>query len=482
MNGQNGVAPLCARAPNGSTRHSIGVEAGYGPFCGVNINAAPIRALLGGAYVTPGTAINMGAFRSGPSTFFISGPSSISEGSGGIFTVTTTFLPNGTTLFWRINHISTSAADFQNETGIFTVNNNQGQFQINLVSDTADVLAETFRVAVRTLSSTRDEAVSPVVTVNDTSPTPPTFVTFTANTENAFWSPGMGTVPGRTVTGGPYVLGKANSITVTVNAGVYLWGRLQTGSGIGLYIQGLNRNLDTIQLNINGIIMGQGGNGANFSPGGPGLAALEISAPVYSMSGTGGIGGGGGGGGGNGDQPGGGGGGAGGGTNLSPGAGAGGNPGQSGGNGSRSGNLRGAGGGGRIAGYGPGDALGALKPGVVACGGSASGGGQGGGGGASWAFTGNGDCRVVGGNGGIGNAVGESVIVYTGFCGCSTPSLIGGSGGGGGGFGAAGGSGASQRVTGGSVRAGGAGGPAVRTNGNPFVTAGFGGAIWGAIV
>ena len=485
MNGQNGVAPLCAVAPNGSNRHSIGVEAGYAPFVEVNINAAPIRALLGGAFVTPSSFISMGAFRGGPATFSVSGPSSISEGSAGIFTVNTTEVPNGTQLWWTINLAgSTTAADFAAAQGTVTINNNQGQFQISVVSDTTDYPNESFTVSIRRNSPTDPiRATSPVVIISDTSPTNPTFYTFAQSAANVSINPttGSGAYSGQTRTGGPYISGRANTVNFVVNTAVYLWGNI-AGSGVGLTITGFSSQ-DTIVINVSGgsYIMGRGGNGGLQGVGGNGLDAVQVVGTVASvqLQGTGFILGGGGGGGGNGGgvPRGNGGGGAGGGiggglTGGGQGTGSG-TPGNRGNPGTVNGACRGAGGGSRQIGCSA-TAFGALRPGNSAAGSTGMGGISGGGGGGScWGFTGNGNCRAAGGNGGSFNAPGQN-----GGAAYAAPALSGLVGGGGGGYGAAGGRGATANcgswINGGTSRAGGAGGNAIRTSAAVNVSAFFG--------
>ena len=479
MNGQNGVAPLCAVAPNGSNRHSIGVEAGYAPFAEVNINLAPIRALLGGAFTTPSSLISMGAFRGGPPTYTISGPSSISESTTGIFTVSTTNVSNGTILYWTVNHITSSAADFNASQGSFTVNNNQGVFGVPVLGDSVDFFNETFTVSVRTTSFTGTiRATSPTVTINDTSPPNPVNVVFSGSAPDASYTAGTTSGGGGTVTGGPYVPGRSNTVNVTVNFGAVLHGTASNGTG--LRILGLTAS-DTLNMTINGVIMGFGGLGGRTT-GNAGGTGLSITGQFNSLSGSGQILGGGGGGGGNNGfnvtDAASGGGGAGGGPGGGPGGGSPGGVNLAGSNGANITSNRGGGGGGRIFSTGAFVALGALKTGNVAPGGM--GGQQGGGGGAFWQFTGNGACRVVGGNGGNGNAVGQNSFPST-----IPPasSLLGAGGGGGGGFGEQGGSGANQRVTGGSVAPGGAGGPAARLNGSALPnTASWSGTIWGAVV
>jgi hypothetical protein len=104
--------------------------------------------------------------------------SSVNEGSGMTFTVTTTGVANGTTLYWTFNVGGAAGPeDFDPPTsGSFTITSNTGTF---VVTPKADMLtensAESFFVYVRT-----DSAIGPTVatsisvTINDTSKTPTT--------------------------------------------------------------------------------------------------------------------------------------------------------------------------------------------------------------------------------------------------------------------------------------------------------------------
>lgn len=239
---------------------------------------------------------------------------------------------------------------------------------------------------------------------------------------------------------GGYVAGRSD-ITITVNAGVYLY---STSTGTpGLTLSG-GTSGDTITLVNNGFIMGMGGSGGvgpGSTVGNPGGIGLQLGYPitVNNTNPVAYIGGGGGGGGS--------------GANQGGGGGAGG---AAGGNGSSSA----GGGGGGIGGSG---SPGATTPqgGSLAVGGR--GGGSGGGGGSSytartteWAGGGGGG-RIfpgVGGAGGTpGNPLGQGGSANAGG-GAGGPGIRGA---GGGGWGASGG------TT--PQRAGGSGGRAVFLNG-----------------
>lgn len=106
-----------------------------------------------------------------PATYrFSSAPSSINEGSSGRFDVETSNVPSGTTLYWVVNHGSTSSADFTTSNGSFTITNNSGTFQVPIKADVATEGSETFSIQIKTDSITGDTVLqSSDVTINDTS-------------------------------------------------------------------------------------------------------------------------------------------------------------------------------------------------------------------------------------------------------------------------------------------------------------------------
>ena len=97
-------------------------------------------------------------------------PTSINEGSSGTFNLDTTNISNGTTLYWTINHITTTSADFSATSGSFTINSNTGSFNIATIADSVTEGGETFTVFIRTDSTSGTVvAISNSVTINDTS-------------------------------------------------------------------------------------------------------------------------------------------------------------------------------------------------------------------------------------------------------------------------------------------------------------------------
>lgn len=238
-----------------------------------------------------------------------------------------------------------------------------------------------------------------------------------------------------------YIAGKSD-ITVTINAGVYLYCSTSNTSTApttpGLTISG-GTSGDTLTIVNNGFILGGGGKGGNRLQNGiAGGPALSLSRPatINNTNGSAYIAGGGGGGGGMGSSTG------------------------------------GAGGGGAGGGWGgTGGAAGGAGGGIGAAGSTGGGSGPGVGGGAGGGGTGSGKAgggggggRILPGSGGAGGYSGGG----TGGAGGSANnagangSLPNGGGGGGGGWGASGGNSTGNSTN----RTGAAGGKAVALNGN----------------
>jgi hypothetical protein len=101
-------------------------------------------------------------------SYSFSSASSVDEGASLACTVTTTSVADSTTLYWTINHTTTSAADFTSTSGSFTVTSNSGTFNIATATDSLTEGAEYFTVEIRT-GSTSGTIVetSSSITVND---------------------------------------------------------------------------------------------------------------------------------------------------------------------------------------------------------------------------------------------------------------------------------------------------------------------------
>lgn len=125
-----------------------------------NLHGAPLRILYNN-------------FVASASYTFGTIPTSINEGSSGTFYVITTNIADNTTLYWTINHTSTTSGDFSSESGSFIVNDGIGSFNITTIADSATEGGETFTVSIRTGSDSGTiVATSNSVTINDTSTTP----------------------------------------------------------------------------------------------------------------------------------------------------------------------------------------------------------------------------------------------------------------------------------------------------------------------
>ena len=98
----------------------------------------------------------------------------IPEGGSGTYTVTTTNVSNGTTLYWTISDLLTNSSDFTSRSGSLTINNNSGTFSVGTVADQTTEGQESFTVRIRTGSTSGPSVASKSTTIGDTSTTPVT--------------------------------------------------------------------------------------------------------------------------------------------------------------------------------------------------------------------------------------------------------------------------------------------------------------------
>lgn len=99
---------------------------------------------------------------------------SVNEGSSVTFTVTTTNVDNGTTLYWSTNTVSgtINTSDFSDSatTGSVTITNGSGTITRTLANDTTTEGSESFQLQIRTGSTSGTiVATSQTVTIGDTS-------------------------------------------------------------------------------------------------------------------------------------------------------------------------------------------------------------------------------------------------------------------------------------------------------------------------
>lgn len=124
--------------------------------------------------VASSTVVTVNDTSISPTYTFTSTPSSVNEGASATFSVRTTNVPNNTRLYWSINYnSSTAAADFSTTEGNFLISNNVGSFTVTTAADATTEGSQTFRVYLRTGSTTGTiVANSGIVTINDTSLSP----------------------------------------------------------------------------------------------------------------------------------------------------------------------------------------------------------------------------------------------------------------------------------------------------------------------
>jgi len=113
------------------------------------------------------------------------GDTSIEEGNSTTFTVNTANIPNGTSLNWSINNVSSENADFTSTSGTVTINSNSGTVTIGTVADTdATEGNETFKLDVSgTVSGSAVSGSSANVTIVDKTPQITSIVGQTSITE-----------------------------------------------------------------------------------------------------------------------------------------------------------------------------------------------------------------------------------------------------------------------------------------------------------
>lgn len=409
-------------------------------------------AVLAGSVTVNDTSVTKSASITSPTN-----GSSINEGTIHTVTVNNAGFNNGDTLYWTASGAITAFS------GSFTTNGSVGSFNITTTGGAfPNVLVGTYcGVEARqagnqslTLQIRRDSTAGTILasatyTVTDSNLGGVNTITWTQNstplvgtTINTAYN--SGATAGFTRSGGPYRIGLANNIQITIPAGQYVLN--------GLTINGTGNAQDRYFITVNGGLIGRGGS-AVAQAGSPGLT-LQSLAGTVTLGGSGVIAGGGGAGGGYGrcSQPIG---GKGAGTVLSQ-------PQAVGATGSTI--CRGAreGGGGGNYWSGGSAGIGAWQPGGSTIG--FGGGGAGGGGGAIWydpAFTGTGAGNWKGGNGGtsgMGTNASFSNAVALG---------AGAAGGGGGGLGFAGASGV-LRNSSSANHAGGSAGSSISPGGSPI--------------
>lgn len=101
-------------------------------------------------------------------TYSVTAPASINEGSSGTMNVSTTNVANGTTLYWTVE----PSGDFGTSSGSFSISSNAGSFTVTPSADQTTEGAETGTIRIRTGSTSGTIVASDTFTINDTSTTP----------------------------------------------------------------------------------------------------------------------------------------------------------------------------------------------------------------------------------------------------------------------------------------------------------------------
>ena len=113
------------------------------------------------------------------STYSVTAPASINEGSSGTMNVSTTNVSNGTTLYWTVT--TPSGGDFGTSSGSFTINSNSGSFSVTPTADLTTEGSETGTIQIRTGSTSGTIVATDTFTINDTSTSPTYSVTAPAS-------------------------------------------------------------------------------------------------------------------------------------------------------------------------------------------------------------------------------------------------------------------------------------------------------------
>ena len=132
-----------------------------------------------GVLVSGGALLTNETDTSVPTYAITEGSTTVTEGNSVSFTVATTNVADSTTLYWTVaNYPPRETADFTATSGNFTVNSNSGSFSVAIASDGTAEGNETFRIDVRTGSTTGPViATSATVTIGDPDWNPGTDIT-----------------------------------------------------------------------------------------------------------------------------------------------------------------------------------------------------------------------------------------------------------------------------------------------------------------
>ena len=151
-------------------------------YWGVNLGTTE-----GGSDIWNGDVWAIADLSTGPSYDLGSYSSSVNEGGSFGMVIATTNVPDSTTLYWTVDYNSSSESnDFDSTSGSFVVSSNAGSFSVPVTSDLTTEGSQTFKVQIRT-GSTSGTVVgtTTAITINDTSTTPPPSYTWSIVNQSA---------------------------------------------------------------------------------------------------------------------------------------------------------------------------------------------------------------------------------------------------------------------------------------------------------
>ena len=143
-----------------------------------NFTVKLMTGSISGVIVTTSGMITVNDTSTTPPTYkIIPTANNVNEGSSLSYNITTTNIKDGTVLYWSILNITTANARFSSFFGTATITNNTGTFSISTIADKITEGATTFNVNLMAVSATSPiVATAGIVTINDTSTTPPTYI------------------------------------------------------------------------------------------------------------------------------------------------------------------------------------------------------------------------------------------------------------------------------------------------------------------
>jgi hypothetical protein len=105
-----------------------------------------------------------------PAPYRIAGRSIVNEDTTTTYTVHTRNVPDDTTLYWTINHLTTQERDFGKTSGSFKITTNTGTFDVLIKDDILTEGPQSFEIQLHTVSKSGEVVRTKRVRIEDTSP------------------------------------------------------------------------------------------------------------------------------------------------------------------------------------------------------------------------------------------------------------------------------------------------------------------------